>query len=255
MELDKKLSGRVAIVTGAGKGIGAFYARHLAQAGARICLADIENCDAVAQEIVSAGGEAIVQKTDVTDAEAVAVLAKCTADHFGSIDILVNNAAIFATLALQPLEQISSREFERVLSVNVRGCFECIKAASPYMRKQKRGKIINIASGTVFKGSPFMVHYVASKGAVIALTRSAAREMGSDGIQVNCIAPGLTLSEGVKNNDAYSGEVSANNVASRAIRRDAVPEDLLGTLLFLASQDSDFITGQTIVVDGGSVMH
>lgn len=251
----KFLQGRTAIVTGAGKGIGVAYAKALASAGARVSLADIENCDATVEQIRAAGGEAIAQKVDVTDAASVAELAARTAKEFGSIDILVNNAAIFAALALKPFEEISSQEFERVMSVNVRGCFECVKAVSPYMRKQKRGKIINIASGTVFKGAPFMAHYVGSKGAVIAMTRSMARELGSDGIQANCLAPGLTMSEGVKGNSDYNNDVVGNNVATRAIKRDAMPEDLIGTLLYLVSPASDFVTGQTIVVDGGSVMH
>lgn len=250
-----KLQNRVAIVTGGGKGIGAVYAKALAAEGARICLADIEDCEAVVAQIKAAGGEATAKRTDVTDAKAVADLVAHAVAQFGTVDILVNNAAIFATLALKPFEEIDSQEFDRVMSVNVRGSFECIKAVSPIMRKQKRGKIVNIASGTVFKGAPFMVHYVASKGAIIALTRSTAREMGPDNIQVNCLAPGLTMSEGVKANSAYSDSVTGANVASRALQRDALPEDLIGALLFLTSSDSDFMTGQTMVVDGGSVMH
>ena len=142
-----------------------------------------------------------------------------------------------------------------MLAVNVRGTFECAKAVVPGMRTRGYGKIINIASGTVFKGSPLMAHYVTSKGAIIALTRSLARELGPNGIRVNCIAPGLILSDGVMSNSDYDESFVTGNTAARSLKREAKPDDLLGTLVFLASTDSDFITGQTIVVDGGSVMH
>jgi NAD(P)-dependent dehydrogenase (short-subunit alcohol dehydrogenase family) len=162
---------------------------------------------------------------------------------------------MFGSLALRPFEQIDSREFDAVMRVNVRGIFECSRAVAPLMRKQGYGKIINIASGTVFKGTPMLLHYVASKGAVVAMTRCLARELGGDGVRVNCLAPGLTMSESVHNNPAWTKNIIASNMASRALKREAVPEDMVGTLLFLCSAESDFITGQTIVVDGGSVMH
>jgi NAD(P)-dependent dehydrogenase (short-subunit alcohol dehydrogenase family) len=176
-------------------------------------------------------------------------------DAFGRVDILVNNAALFGNLALRPFEQIDSDEFDRVMRVNVRGIFECTKAVAPHMRQQKYGKVVNIASGTVFKGTPLLLHYVASKGAVVAMTRVLAREMGEDGIRVNCLAPGLTVSESVKANPAWSQQYFTSNIASRCIKRDAEPNDMVGTMVFLCSPDSDFITGQTIVVDGGSAMH
>ena len=141
------------------------------------------------------------------------------------------------------------------MQVNVRGTFECIKAVVPIMRSQKYGKIVNIASGTVFKGTPMMLAYVSSKGAVIALTRAVAREVGRDGICVNCVAPGLTLSEGVKTNDDWSDEIIKSTNATRCLVRDQVPDDLTGIVGFLLSSESDFMTGQTVVVDGGSVMH
>ena len=175
---------------------------------------------------------------------------------FGRVDILVNNAAIFASLKSGPFEEISSREWDMVHAVNVRGVFECCKAAVPAMRRQGGGRIVNVASATVFKGAPMLLHYVASKGAVVALTRALAREVGKDRIAVNCIAPGLTLSEGVKANASYDDAFVGANTATRAFAREAEPAGhARHRSIFLCSADSDFITGQTIVVDGGSVMH
>ena len=249
-----KLSGRVAIVTGAAQGIGAEYARTLAAAGAAVVLADLLDASPVAQAIVAAGGKAQAVSADVTDPASVRHMVAEAVGQFGGLDILVNNAALFATLQTKPFEQIDSAEWDKVMAVNVRGIFECVKAATPEMRKRKYGKIVNIASGTVFKGAPLLLHYVTSKGAVVAMTRCLARELGDDGIRVNTLAPGLVMSEGVRANASKAAAIK-NNVASRAIKRDAAPEDMCGTLLYLCSPESDFVTGQVIVVDGGSVMH
>jgi NAD(P)-dependent dehydrogenase (short-subunit alcohol dehydrogenase family) len=250
-----RLKDKVAIVTGAAQGIGADYARALAAEGAAVALADVLDPRAVCGEIGASGGRALARQTDVSDPASVAELMRACVEAFGHVDILVNNAGIFGSLALRPFEQIPSDEFDAVMRVNIRGVFECSKAAAPLMRQQKYGKIVNIASGTVFKGTPMLMHYVASKGAVVAMTRCMAREMGNDGIRVNCIAPGLTMSESVRNNPSWTESIIASNMASRALKREANPEDMLGALIFLCSPESDFITGQTIVVDGGSVMH
>jgi NAD(P)-dependent dehydrogenase (short-subunit alcohol dehydrogenase family) len=250
-----RLRGKVAIVTGAAQGIGADYARALAGQGAAVVLADVADPKAVGGEIEAAGGRALARIADVSDSASVAELVRLCLDAFGRIDILVNNAGIFGSLALQPFERIDSAEFDAVMRVNIRGVFECSRAVATPMRRQGYGKIVNIASGTVFKGTPMLLHYVASKGAVVAMTRCMARELGGDGIRVNCLAPGLTMSESVLNNPSWTQDIIAGNMASRALKREAVPEDLIGTLIFLCSAESDFITGQTIVVDGGSVMH
>ena len=250
-----RLQGRVAIVTGAAQGIGARYAAALAAEGAALVCADVIDAEPVAAQIRAAGGRALALRADVSSAESVRQMAAASVEAFGRIDVLVNNAGLFANLALKPFEQIEAAEWDRVMAVNVRGPFECAKAVLPQMRAQGYGKIVNIASATVFKGSPMLLHYVTSKGAVVAMTRSLARELGDAGIRVNTLAPGLTASKNTLANPAWQGAVGANNIASRAIKREVTPEDLCGTLVFLASAESDFVTGQVIVVDGGSVMH
>lgn len=250
-----RVNGRVAVITGAAQGIGAQYAVALASEGASVVLADVLDGQAVAAAIAASGGSALFVKTDVTSSASVAEMVATVIEHFGGVDILVNNAALFGRLALKPFQEISSDEWDRMMAVNVRGSFECIKAVSPIMRKNKYGKIVNIASGTVFKGAPMMLHYVTSKGAIVAMTRSLARELGDDGIRINTLAPGLVMSANVLDNPAWKGVVLQNNIASRALKREATPQDMCGTLIYLCCADSDFVTGQVIVVDGGSVTH
>jgi NAD(P)-dependent dehydrogenase (short-subunit alcohol dehydrogenase family) len=209
----------------------------------------------VAARIEAAGGVALALKTDVTSAASVQAMVDATVQRFGRIDVLVNNAAMFGSIKLKPFEQIESDEWDKLMAVNVRGSFECAKAVAPVMRKQRYGKIINVASGTVFKGTPMFLHYVTSKGAVVAMARCLARELGNDNICVNTLAPGLTMSANVLGNDDWHGGIGAANVATRCFKREQLPDDLTGTLVYLASGDSDFVTGQVIVVDGGSVTH
>ena len=249
-----RLDGRVAIVTGAGRGIGVFYAKALAEEGAKVCCSDILDTENTVNIIKQAGGEAIGNKCDVTQPDEVKAMVAQTVEAYGKVDIMVTNAAIFADLPQRSFLEIPEDEWDKVMAVNTRGVFSCVKAVVPEMKKNGYGKIINIASGTVFKGTPMMLHYVSSKGAMVAFTRSLSRELGEHNICVNALAPGLTMSEAVAASEDWAGAKDAN-AQTRAIKRDEVPEDLIGTLLYLSSSDSDFVTGQTIVVDGGSAMH
>ncbi|MGL5165050.1 MAG: SDR family NAD(P)-dependent oxidoreductase [Afipia sp.] len=250
----KRLENRVAIVTGAAQGIGRIYALALAAAGARVCVSDITVPEETLAEITKAGGEASAVKADVSDQASLDAMVAHTVSRFGRLDVLVNNAGMFGSLKMQGFADIAPEEWDRVMAVNVRGVWQAINAAVPAMKRAGGGNIINISSGTVFKGSPYLLHYVTSKGAVIALTRAIARELGDSNICVNAIAPGLVMSSNVQSHPDWQN-IAASIVSSRAIKRESMPDDLIGALLFFASQDSKFVTGQTLVVDGGSVMH
>jgi NAD(P)-dependent dehydrogenase (short-subunit alcohol dehydrogenase family) len=251
-----RLSGRVAIVTGGAKGIGRHYSHALADEGARVMIADIADGRDVADEIAARHGVNSVTSsvTDVSDETAVEALVAQTIDRFGKIDVLVNNAAFYATLPESKCTEIDVATWDRVMAVNLRGPFLMVKHVTPHMIIQGYGKIINIGSGTAFRGIPWFLHYVTSKGGIMAMTRALARELGDHGIRVNTLAPGFTLSDTVMaENPGHVRTARERAVASRALKRDEQPQDLLGALVFLASADSDFVTGQTIAVDGGNV--
>ena len=250
-----RLTGKTAIITGAAQGIGAAYATAIAQEGANVVIADVLDASEIVSKLKNSGHQALAIRTDVSDEKSCQDMARAAAEQFSGVDILVNNAALFASIQRKPFELLSGEEWDQVMAVNVRGPFNCAKAVLPYMKERGKGKIVNVSSATVFSGTPGMLHYVTSKGAIVALTRALARELGQYDIVVNSIAPGLTMSEGLlaqKDNLKKYSEVA---LASRALKREQVPADLTGTLLSLVSSDSDFLTGQTIVVDGGYVMH
>ncbi len=252
-----QLKGKAAIVTGGGKGIGKVFCQALAREGASVVVADIDGAaaESVAQTISAEQGRAVPCKVDVSDAAAARTMAEAALAAFGRIDILVNNAALFAVLPHQPLWEIPESEWDRVMSINLKGMFLCLRAVLPAMKKQGYGKVINITSATVFRGTPMLLHYVSSKAAVIGFTRCAGRELGPLGVRVNAIAPGLTESETTVAAGTTPPELFKALANQRAIARPELPSDLTGTLIYLASEASDFVTGQTIVVDGGGVMH
>ena len=249
------LEGRVAIITGGGKGIGKVYAQEFARAGAKVVAADIdgEAAEVVAQGIVRANGEAIGLKTDVSDEVSANAMAKAALDRFGAIDILVNNASLMSVLPRRSWLEIPIDEWDRVMAVNLRGLFLCARAVVPAMREKKRGKIVNISSSRVWDGTPNRLHYTTSKAGLIGFTRALARELGEFNVTVNAVTPGMTLSE--TQLATTSNNYVATRASGRALGRDQYPEDLVGTVMFLSSAASDFITGQTINVDGGKAMH
>ena len=251
------LRGKIVIVTGGGHGIGKTYCLAFARAGARVVVADIDlpAAEQVAAQITrNEGASALAVRTDVADEESTRQMVAAALKRFGRIDVLVNNAAIFATIPINRggIESIDPSEWDRLMAVNLKGLFFCVRAVLPTMRAQKSGKIINISSGTALTGSPGRIHYVTSKAGVIGFTRTLAREVGDNNIQVNAIAPGSTLSE--ENPTEEIIRMRQARVGDRALKRVQVPDDLVGTMLFLASPLSDFMTGQTICVDGGGAM-
>jgi 3-oxoacyl-[acyl-carrier protein] reductase len=250
------LQDKVAIITGGGHGIGATYCRAFAAAGAAVVVAEIDApaAERVTAELRAKDYRALAVPTDVADERSTREMAAQVLDTFGRIDVLLNNAAVFHTVPISRvgIEEISPEEWDRVMVVNLKGLFHCCRAVLPEMRRQGKGKIINISSGTALSGSPTRIHYVTSKAGVIGFTRCLAREVGGSGICVNAIAPGSTLSE--ENPTPEIVRFREQRVKDRAIPRMQRPEDLVGAAIYLASDASDFVTGQTLVVDGGGVM-
>jgi NAD(P)-dependent dehydrogenase (short-subunit alcohol dehydrogenase family) len=242
-----RLEGRVAIVTGAAQGIGRKIAEGLAGEGAKVVVADLKAPEEAASEL---GGLAVA--VDVSDQQACEQMAQAAMDEYGRIDVLVNNAGIWSSLVPTPFDQLSVDEWKRVFDVNVLGMYLSTRAVTPFMRQAKRGRIINLSSGTPFKGVPLFLHYVTSKGAVISMTRALAKELGADNVLVNTVAPGFTLSDGVMNNQTQLKQLQEISAQARVLVRDQYPEDIVGAVLFFASDESSFITGQSLVVDGGA---
>ncbi len=244
------LEGKVAIVTGGAQGIGRAIAEGLAAEGARIVIADLKG----AEEAAGAFENGVGLTVDVSSEADTERLAADTVKRCGAIDILVNNAGLYASLAMRPFEQIPVSEWRQVMDVNVMSMFLTCRAAVPRMR-ERGGRIVNISSGTPFRGVPFLLHYVTSKGAIVALTRALAKELGNDEVLVNCVAPGFTISEGVRENPAVLDALRDASVSARTLKRDQQPTDVVGAVVFLCGPGSTFVTGQTIVIDGGQYFH
>jgi NAD(P)-dependent dehydrogenase (short-subunit alcohol dehydrogenase family) len=245
------LDGKVAVVTGGAQGIGRAIAEGLAAEGARIVVADLKGAEEAAATFADGVGIA----ADVSSEADVRRLADETVDRCGGIDILVNNAGLYASLEMRPFGQIPLEEWRQVMDVNVASMFLMCRAVVPRMRERGGGKIVNISSGTPFRGVPFLLHYVTSKGAIVAFTRALAKELGKDNVLVNCVAPGFTMSAGVQSHPEVIEKLRDVSVASRTLQRDQVPEDVVGAVVYLCGAGSDFVTGQTIVIDGGQYFH
>ena len=250
-----RCSGKVAIVTGGAMGIGHALVHGLLAEGAKVVIADRAGAAEAAQALDDARNSVIGVPCDVSSQSDTEAMADAALEAFGRIDVLVNNAGIYSSLEITPFEELSIDEWRRVLDVNVIGQAMATRAVVPAMRRQGGGSIVNVSSGTPFKGVPFLLHYVASKGAVNAMTRALAKELGAADIRVNGVAPGFTLSDGVLANPHQLEKLQDISRQARVIQRDQHPEDIVGAVIFLASQDSAFVTGQTLVVDGGAYFH
>jgi NAD(P)-dependent dehydrogenase (short-subunit alcohol dehydrogenase family) len=242
---DLGLLGKRVVVTGAAGGLGRAFALGFAGAGAQVMAADV-NLEGATETAQMTGGHA--QVVDVTNTVSCQALAEAAQQAMGGVDILINNAALYAGLARAPMENLDEEIWDRVMAVNVKGLWQVSRALSPHLRRAGAGAIVNVASATVFSGSPQWLHYVASKGAVIAMTRAMAREMGDDNVRVNVIAPGFTLTEASLN---LMEDAASYGVTRGALKRASQPQDMVGAALYLASPLAGFVTGQTLIVDGG----
>ena len=250
------IAGKVILVTGAARGIGQEYARSLGAEGARIVAGDVADCAETIELTKAAGGEVIGAKLDVTDPQSAVALVQAAVAAFGRIDALINNAALYGALRGGRFETIAEADWDAAMAVNVKGIWNCCKAAVPAMRQAGGGSIVNIASLAATYGMPFALHYTTSKGAVIGLTRGLARELGRDNIRVNAVAPSAVLTEGTKEFMGAKYERALDTIRSgQTIQSNLTPADLVGTVSWLISDASRFVTGQTISVDGGTVMH
>jgi len=248
--LSGALEGSVAVVTGGAQGIGNAIARGLAAEDARVVVADLQRAEEAARPL---GGVGLV--VDVSDESQVERMVEDVIERCGRIDILVNNAGLYASLEMRPFTEIPIDEWRRVMDVNVLSMFLTCRAVVPRMREQGGGRIVNISSGTPFRGVPFLLHYVTSKGAIVALTRALAKELGGDEVLVNCVAPGFTMSDGVQEHPEVIEALREVSVAARTLKRDQQPKDVVGAVVFLCGPGAAFITGQTIVIDGGQYFH
>ena len=246
------LAGRTIIVTGAATGIGQAFAVGAAAQGANVVVADMNPADETVAAVEAAGGQALALQVDVADNDSVQAMASAALQRFGRIDGLVNNAAYFREVKLTPFEELDPAQWDRIFAVNVKGVWQCCKAVMPAMREQKSGAIVNIASVVAVAGQAGYLHYVATKGAVLAMTKGLAKECGAHNVRVNVIAPGFVITDATKNRPV---EWQQSFLKARAIGREQRPDDLVGTALFLLSDLAGFVTGQTLVVDGGHIMY